>query len=73
MATNNRTSRGAFPAASLTELAANDERMGRAADTQTGGEDAEDRGWDPFEVWRTRVKEARERAATATSGSALKD
>ncbi len=44
-------------------MAANDNGRLPTAPPATGKQDANDNGWDPFEVWWTRIKEARERNA----------
>jgi hypothetical protein len=59
--TTQRINTGLLPASELVTIAANDAGMDRAVRTPAGRRDTDDHGWDPFEVWRTRVKEARER------------
>jgi hypothetical protein len=41
--------------------ASNDDRLVSAVDSPQVLPEPDQQGWDPFEVWRTRVKEARER------------
>ena len=53
---------GLLPGPQSLEAAANEEFAGRAT-SATGG------GWDPYEVWRTRVKAAKQ--TTDESGAAL--
>jgi len=67
MSTDTRMSSGLSPAAPLTEFAANDEAIDPATRDPSDAQGSDGEGWDPFEVWRTRVKEARERPAPAST------
>jgi hypothetical protein len=48
--------------------AANDDTITLASIAPAGRRDTDDQGWDPFEVWRTRIKEARERHGPSPAG-----
>jgi hypothetical protein len=48
--------------------AANDDAITLAWIAPLDRRGMDDQGWDPFEVWRTRIKEARERDATSPAG-----
>jgi hypothetical protein len=64
-----KMSGGLLPAPSRLDMAANEDGLGPRTVAPAGRQDSEDQGWDPFEVWRTRVKEAREQtSAPAPSG-----
>lgn len=54
---------GLVPAGRRIDVPANDNRRVPTAPPATGKQDANDNGWDPFEVWRTRIKEVRDRNA----------
>jgi hypothetical protein len=56
----NKMSGGLLFAKELIDVAANDDALRRGPIAPAGKQDREDQGWDPFEVWRTRVKEPRE-------------
>ena len=62
MTTQNRMKINAENALHTTERA-NSDRRGWPAAKPVVQRPADTGGWDPFEVWRTRVKEARERSA----------
>jgi hypothetical protein len=56
------TTHGGLLAGIITAVAAANEEPGsRTARVPVRSDDSSDHGWDPFEVWRTRVKEPRER------------
>jgi hypothetical protein len=57
----NKTMGGPLPVRRPIDAAANGERLMAAVTSPQGLLEPDRQGWDPFEVWRTRVKEARER------------
>jgi len=57
-----KMSGGLVPAGRRIDVPTNDRRI-PTAPPAAGKQDAKDTGWDPFEVWRTRIKEVRERNA----------
>jgi len=58
-----KTNGGLIPTTESIDVAANDGGPGGEPTTPTGAQDRGAHGWDPFEVWRTRVKAPRERSA----------
>ncbi|HZF14906.1 MAG TPA: hypothetical protein VE046_03090 [Steroidobacteraceae bacterium] len=56
-----KASGGLLSAGRLGNVVGNDKRRAPTALPPADKQDAEDKGWDPFEVWRTRIKEVRER------------
>jgi hypothetical protein len=57
------TTNGGLLAGELIPAAANDDSVSRVSKAPARRDDVGNPGWDPFEVWRTRVKEPRERHA----------
>jgi hypothetical protein len=54
-------------------MAVNEDDLNSRAVTPAGRQDGDNQGWDPFEVWRTRVKEAREQAMPASPANPRKN
>jgi hypothetical protein len=57
----NKTMGARLPVRRPIDAASNGERLMAAVTSREGLLEPDRQGWDPFEVWRTRVKEARER------------
>ena len=55
------------PLTGLIKTTVNDEPVSRISRVPARSDDSSDQGWDPFEVWRTRVKEPRERHIVSPS------
>ena len=64
----NKVNSSLRPATGSIDVAANDDVPGSTTMTPVSRQDDPEYGWDPFEVWRTRVKEARERPVSFSSG-----
>ena len=58
-----KMSGGLVSAGRRIDVPTNDKRRTPTAPPAADNQDAKDAGWDPFEVWRTRIKEVRERNA----------
>jgi hypothetical protein len=63
-----KTRLGLLPTTQPITVAASDDGLGGRSATRAGAPDRDELGWDPFEVWRTRVKEARARSIQSPGG-----
>lgn len=68
-----KISGGLLPAPRRVDMAVNEDDFNSRAVTPAGRQDGDNQGWDPFEVWRTRVKEAREQAMPASPANPRKN
>ncbi len=59
---------GGLPAGELITAAANEDSESRLSTVPPRREASSNHGWDPYEVWRTRVKEPRELHAARSKG-----
>ena len=62
-----KMSGGLLPAPRRVDMAANEDNLKSTSAAPARRQDGDNQGWDPYEVWRTRVKEAREQAGPASA------